>query len=190
MPNVHVKLNFDNNLKINNKNQVRQLNDHKIIDSLKKNVSKIDKSKNLKLSMYEIFLIMICTRKILGSKLNIKYQLYTNSKKILTEYLDISNILNRFEEMEKLKLVILNNEQLAMFQFIDKESFTLNDIHLSNSKIHELKNLSKNKEKLITILYEYCKNQHDFEKNLNKKLYSMIDSTIKAELDLVSRITD
>jgi hypothetical protein len=51
------------------------------------------------------------------NKTKIKKKLYNEGKSVLNSLLDIGNIINKLEEFEKLKLIILNYDQLALFNY-------------------------------------------------------------------------
>jgi hypothetical protein len=92
-----------------------------------------------------------------------KFQLYDQGCNVLDGYLDFSNILHKLDELDKLKFIIFNNRQLAMFQFIAKEVCTLQEEQQKRSEINNYKQLAKDNEKLLDILIEY--KQDDIIKN-------------------------
>lgn len=200
--NLNLNINCNKTLKINNINHQVKSKNEKVVDSLnslntlKNNLNKKDSSKNLKFSFCNVFAMMtasISCNKFIRKELKRKHLLYLKSKNILTDYMDIRNIVDRFEEMEKLKLILLNNEQLAMFQLMNKDLCSLENYDLSgpsnssNIEMHKLKTLSRDQEKLITILHEYFKDSdnfvENFENSLNRKLYNLIKDEIRDELD-------
>lgn len=91
---------------------------------------------------------------------NGKKKLYKKIQDHVVELLDISKILKKLEECEKLKFLLLNLEQLAMFKFIPKSRINCkfsegqdSDImHNSFSDITKLKVLYKDKKKLLKFI--------------------------------------
>jgi hypothetical protein len=81
--------------------------------------SPIAKFSELKFSYCEILRKPFCHWMVNSTRK--KYQLYNKSYKNLLDYLDISKIVHRLEEVEKFKYATLNKEQFAMFQFISKD---------------------------------------------------------------------
>ena len=64
---------------------------------------------------------------LINPNLRDKFYLYNKSKLALDEYLDISYIIQKLEELEKLKFVCLNINQLAVFNYISKDICTLSE---------------------------------------------------------------
>jgi hypothetical protein len=149
-----------------------------ILESINTRKSK----KKFKLSFLSTLKMPFCSSCV-RSRTRLKYHLYDKAQDILLNYLDISNIVHRFEEFEKLKLVMLNEEQLAMFHFIAKDFCSLNDLINQKSEVSRLKNLMKDKEHLVRIIVEYKEKLKDGEISyVDKKLFEMLDSDLKNNL--------
>jgi hypothetical protein len=102
--------------------------------------------------------------------------LFKKAHNILDSYLDISNIVHKLEEFEKLKIIILNQEQLAMFQLISNDIISLEEKEERQSEIKQLKNLTKNKEKMVKMILEYKNKLGDSNASvLDKKMFSLLD---------------
>lgn len=82
----------------------------------------LDKKKSyykLKFGYFEIIKYLIC-RKWMNKKLKSKYYLYKKSKANLYVCLDMTEIIHKLDEFEKLKLVLLNHEKLQCFNLVRK----------------------------------------------------------------------
>ena len=81
-----------------------------------------------------MFWCMCCA----GNELNDKANLYDIAKIVLDDYLDISCIIQKLEELEKLKLVCLTYEQLALFNYIAKDLCIMDELRkkrIKNQKV-------------------------------------------------------
>jgi hypothetical protein len=145
--------------------------------------NKKDKNKKkLKISFFEILLrpFNICIKKN-----KVKFSLYKRLKNILLDCLDISNIVFKLEEFEKLKMILLNKEQLAMFQFISKDICTVNERDSLYSDISKMKQFVNNKEEMFKLIASYKRELENKEANISivdNKLFSMLDEDIKIRL--------
>jgi hypothetical protein len=141
------------------------------------------KVKKLKFSFCDIIRMIICNKCDKGAKAG----LYASTEKIITEYLDITKIIHRFEEYEKFKLTMLNETQLAMFQCITKEFVSIEDKLRVQSELSRLKILSQDRDQLLSLIKEY-KSQIDMGTSrmnfVDFKLFNMLDEEIKLELGL------
>ena len=61
-----------------------------------------------------------------------KRQLFERTKSVILENLDLANIIHKLLEIEKLKFLILDPEQLRLFQFIPKPKAELDQIGKKN----------------------------------------------------------
>jgi hypothetical protein len=137
-------------------------------------------NKKFKLSFFSVILKPCCSC-FVKPRTRLKYSLYNKALKILISYLDISNIVHKFEEFEKLKLILFNEEQLAMFQFIAKDFCSLNELIEQKSEITRLKNLTKDKENLVKLILGYkekMKNSNNMS-SIDQKLLALMDSDLK-----------
>jgi hypothetical protein len=118
-------------------------------------------------------------------KNKLKFKLYKKSQKILLDCLDISNIVFKLEEFEKLKMILLNKEQLAMFQCISKDICTIDERATLYSDISKLKQFVRNKEEMFKMIADYKRKLEVEEENISKvdtKLFGMLDGSIKLKL--------
>ena len=66
--------------------------------------------------------------------------------------MDITYIIRKLEELEKLKIVIFNSEQIALFNFISKEYISLNDESLKSHTLTKMKNFLNSQEDLANLI--------------------------------------
>jgi hypothetical protein len=120
--------------------------------SIKAFVPKIPKK--LKLSFCEILRKPFC--QCFANKFTKnKFYLYDQANKVLENCLDISHIIHILEEHDKLKLALLNDQQLALFQFISKDVYFVEEIVKEQSHLRQLKLLLGDKEKLCKLIKEF-----------------------------------
>jgi hypothetical protein len=126
-----------------------------------------------------------CCKQFVSRKTKIKYNLYDQAHSVLEGYMDISHIINKLEEYDKLKLAILNDEQLAMFQFIAKDVYSVEDRLKQQSYLRQLKFAANDKERSKKLIQNFKmkieKRQKDVSA-LDKKLYEMLDGDIKSSI--------
>jgi hypothetical protein len=176
-------VNTNNNIKLGvERIQVDKFqNEFKVIlDSINHRKSK----KKFKLSFFSI-IRKPCCKSCVRPRTKLKYNLYDKAQEILISYLDISNIVHKFEEFEKLKLVLFNEEQLAMFHFISKDFCSLNDLIQHKSEITRLKNLTKDQENMVKIIMGYKEKlllEKDNLTSVDQKLLALMDSDLKNNL--------
>jgi hypothetical protein len=118
----------------------------------------------------------------LSDSLKEKKDLYEKSKVALDEYLDISFIIQKLEEFEKLKLLLLSIDQLAVFNFISKDFCSMNKNKLEESIINRYKELNKDEIKLSETILKFKKNiliQSEDITEVDKKLYDLLRSDLK-----------
>jgi hypothetical protein len=79
----------------------------------------------------------------------------------------------------------LNDEQLAMFQFISKDFCSVNDL-VNQTEIARLRNLQSDKENLVKIIINYKDKLEKSIENISfidKKLFNMLDNDLKINLN-------
>lgn len=71
---------------------------------------------NVKITLdnYQLFFFSICYDK----KKNIKFKYYEKSYELLQEELDITNVLNKLTQFEKIKLSFMSQDQLTLFNYL------------------------------------------------------------------------
>ena len=77
------------------------------------NYHMVENQTKVQLDNYQLICFDFCY-----SKKNMKFKIYESSKKLLMEELDISNILNKLSQIEKMKHCLLTMDQLTLFNYI------------------------------------------------------------------------
>ena len=138
--------------------------------------------------LFEVILLIfnkfcVCCR---NSKFKDKLLLYRRSNYTIQDYIDLTFIIKKLEEFDKLKYILLTNEQLAMFNFIGKDVCSINKNYQNNSAIHIMKSLTRDKYNLLSnIIIKYqqrikYKDQKEGKLNeMEEKLFSMIRPEIR-----------
>lgn len=116
----------DKNDKMNTKNN--DANENIFHDMQKKNPLKTNNSFKLNLFGYLKYII----KKSLCIGLNKKEKLIKKVEKIYRKKLDISDILLKLEEIEKIKCLILNSDQYQLFSHLKKSNFFVSEKPIVN----------------------------------------------------------
>lgn len=105
---------------------------------------------------------------------------YSKALKNLYEYMDLKNIIKRLQDIDKLKMLLLDENQRRIFEILPKPGIAGKIKQKSSiwtiEKIHESKNFIKNKD--------FTKNNLKFLLNgdmLNKRMLNMLDPKTKEE---------
>ena len=104
-----------------------------------------------------------------------KQKIYKKSRYLLNEYIDVKKIIQRLQDIDKLKNILLNNSQRFLFDRIPKPEI------VDNLTINEKKSISLNplaNQKKNMPEQSYLENYEDLCKG-----YSEIDERILTSLD-------
>jgi hypothetical protein len=122
-----------------------------------------------------------------------KYSLYKTHKHIVEEMLDLRRVISKMEEIDKLKMILLNKEQYAMFNFISKytcyavsveeEGYNKDRGNKSFSKINDMRNFLNDEDNLINILISYLSASSDKESNKNYRNMNRVRVEKNEEID-------
>jgi hypothetical protein len=164
--------------------------DYKIQDkanteTLKKILSFKEHGYKLNFSFCEIakhFFFPCCKDK----KIRHKFKLYKKSEMVLDEVLDMSYIVQKLDEFDKLKSLILTNEQVALFNFISKDVVSL-DSDRQQRRLSSVKEFTKDQENLAITIIKFMRNfskENDEEKipEIDKKIFELLHDEVKKEL--------
>lgn len=211
-----MKIFFNNMVKDKNKKMLfrksikNAVNEVKIDSPTKqiiKNTFKI-KQNQLNLTFFETFFYYICNYKNLKSK----KKLIERGSKAINKRLDISFILQKLVEVEKLKVLLLDSDQLKLFEYLPKPILTRNKdeklfskqvflnklIKINNSgsnyfqeKWSQLEEEDKTHnnilEKIFALLESYkIIKQRQNANIMDRKLFMMLDENIKLFLEQTS----
>ena len=122
-----------------------------------------------------------CCMCSINTNLTQKINIYNKSKSLLDEYLDLSFIIQKLEELKKLKFVCLNLNQLSLFNYISNDICTLNN---SNplSVITKLKYFTKDSIKLALSIVSnknrIINNAKDISE-IDKKIFDLMRNDLK-----------
>ena len=128
-------------------------------------------------------LVRICCT----DRLHYKHLLLEKSYKILDDYLDIEHLLNKIIQIDFLKFVLLDHNQIKLLKFINKPEISLiNSINVHSfsriyydlkdtqfQDIYHLQRMKPNEIKNFLIAYENLMNNENFSTNDNKLLNSI-----------------
>jgi hypothetical protein len=95
--------------------------------------------------------------------------------------MDITFIIQKLEEIEKLKIVLFNDEQMALFSFITNELKSSNQDKIINHKMTNYKKLNKNKGELAKLIFSFRdRNRTDnVENEIDRKLFNLLKEEFK-----------
>ncbi len=140
-----------------------------------------------------MLLFFCCFR--LGDKRLKKQYLYEKAKKHIDNYMDILKVTRKFIEIDYLKYLILNEDQLLVSKIIGKPFITLNnkDLHqtkFNNSCLRFSENLFYGDYQMKNFKEEVKKEISDaFQRIENKSSQSIVDKKLilsaKDNIDLV-----
>lgn len=105
---------------------------------------------------------------------------YLDAKKYLFEYLDISNIIKRLQDIDKLKMVLFDNQQLQAFEMLPKPTITkkghaVGSIRMDSiAKSQSFRSMKDNPMNKIEMLLQE-------DNQINKKIFSLLDPKLKAD---------
>ena len=137
----------DSNLKTKETN--KGLNRLKSLMKLGQNIPYETENNRLKLTFWGyleyICTILFCLRK------SPKHQIISKAEKAFKHDLDIVNIVEKLHDLEKLKILLLNEDQLLLFNYLSKPLISFNEkertiqednLNQSNIKMSKLMNFS------------------------------------------------
>jgi hypothetical protein len=122
-------------------------------------------------------LVKFCVSKGIKDKFN----LYYKSCDVLHRVLDITYMIEKMEELERMKLLVLSKEQLALFGFISKCVFSESKDKENFSQLTQLRFLDKDVEYLAKLIHEFKEkvNHKGSLTPIDKKLFSFLSEDIK-----------
>lgn len=114
-----------------------------------------------------------------------KFQLLNEGIRRIEERLDIFNVFKKFREVDKMKLLLLEHEQLVLFDSLPKPELAINpdqpvDPKASKSISHlrETRFISERRRNdLVMLSYENTKNKHD-KTLIDERLLQIYDDII------------
>lgn len=159
-------------------------------ENLINNLKEYSKMKNKKHKL-EINLMKGILSKEERDYLSKKIKMFKKAKEKIDFDLDIVNIFNKFQEIDKLKLVLFTPEQLLLFDMIgrpeiryeEKEEYQNEEEMLVSQRIRKVEEL--NEQKLLDFVVYFNKVKKKGGDNLmERRLLKLIDNDMKNYFDL------
>ena len=125
-------------------------------------------------------------KKLIKRKYSDKEQLFLKGMDVYNKELDIVYILKKLQEFEKLKIILLNNEQLVLFNLLEKPLIYIpgeyNNHRSPSRKITDLLNSTQNLDQFqlrkIFDHYESLKKNSELS-DIDKRLMELIDINLE-----------
>jgi len=164
------------------------------LNDMKKEKSKKNNSK-LKFSTCELIMCILIPF-ALPHKLKNKFRLYEKACEYLMKYINIFYLIRMVDDVQKLKSILLNNQQIALFNYISKpiiklqddENVETHDNYLSNlEKVFMLANNNdtQNEEIILEIMGYYQELKLNGAWSLiDARLFDYLDENFKKTLKL------
>ncbi|EGR27517.1 ubiquitin-conjugating enzyme family protein, putative [Ichthyophthirius multifiliis] len=162
------QLNIENTIQAQKSNQKQNLN-QLYLNSLKSQIKKI------KFKFIEYIRYLYCPSK----QLKIKKLQIQKGKQILYNHLDIFYIIKKITELDKLKTILLNQNQLKLFEYLPKPIIYLNkNSEKGNYQLYQEKKTEE--EKAFEAFQAFQEINKDIHKQteLDKKIIEIIDPQI------------
>jgi hypothetical protein len=175
---------FDKNIRMNSEKLKHVIKKKEYINEAKEFLNNLQDTNNksqLTFTLFEIFVGFFLCKPCHKKSTTYKKKLFKKSFFVIEEYLDITYIVQKLEEFEKFKLIMLSNDQLALFSFISKELISLDVDRIREHGMTNLKLLNKDKEKLAQLIIDFRKKiRSNAEVNqIDRKLFELINIDFK-----------
>lgn len=138
-----------------------------------------EKTSRISFNVFDFFKLI--TKRITSFGLTFKEKLFMKATEVFEKEIDIVKILQRVQDIEKLKFILLNDQQRTLFEVLEKPMiFVDNESKFINMKSSEfVKCLSRKETALdikITKAFQYYQEleKKDSEDPIDKKLFSLI----------------
>lgn len=137
----------------------------------------VQKESKITIKIWEYFKLKL--KKFLKFQLHPQENLFYIAEKIFQRELDVINILKRLQDVEKLKMILLNENQLSLFELLAKPMIYLEG-HEKKKEFEEKKMLSRLDSTIVDNKLMARKKEEEKIKNIKKILYSY-KKTIRSE---------
>jgi hypothetical protein len=124
------------------------------------------------------YIKVACCSKCVNNKLKEKYQEYVKIEDIVTELLDLNRILTKIEDIEKLKMIILKDEQYSLFNFTSK--YQLSDKYCKFNYITEKRNFLNDENNLMNLLLKVFNDENYKVTDIDKRLFQFMNNDMKS----------
>lgn len=154
------------------------------LDILQEFKSFQDQKNKIELNLFEYIIFKIYN--LFGCRKGLKRRLFWKAEELFANETDILNILKKLQDIEKLKIILLNPKQIALFNllakpmlYLEKEDY-YEEKKKGGYKITEIIGLASKKENLKTALEFYQKNYKENEINkVDERLLLLLEQNIK-----------
>ena len=113
-------------------------------------------------------------------KTRMKYDLYMKSSNYLLKYINIFNFIKRLEDIEKMKSILLNNHQLALFNYLSKPTVSL----MNDESNDDDKNYMSHLDKLLLLTNNMNKNDENITQVIQNYYNELIDKGNQTLIDI------
>ena len=137
----------------------------------------VQKESKITIKIWEYFKLKL--KRLLKFQLDPKENLLYIAEKIFKRELDVINILKRLQDVEKLKMILLNENQLSLFELLAKPMIYLEGDE-KNQEPEEKKMLSRFDSTIVDNKLMARKKEEEKIKNIKKILYSY-KKTVRSE---------
>ena len=120
-------------------------------------------------------------------KLSYKEELFKKSEKIYEREVDYIDVLKKLQDIDKLKQVLLNHNQLILFNFLSKPMIHINNKQMKQLKIDysinlDLSERERKKDLKETLdFYEKIKNEGGLTE-VDERLFGVLHESIKKSI--------
>jgi hypothetical protein len=124
-------------------------------------------------SSFEKLSTLICCKAIQPSYLKLKYSHYNNLSKLTKMHVDVLKIIENLMDVSKLKYILFNKKQLAIFNSINYSYSHFQKKELSNWKILKRLRYESDKEAMNEKISEFLqlKQEEILNNNINRRLF-------------------
>jgi hypothetical protein len=123
---------------------------------------------------------------VMNKKLKQKYKLYKKAEEKLQQVMEISYVMNKLEEVEKLKTIMMNTNQIALLNMSSKEVCSLNNEKMRNSEYNRIKYFQTDHKLFNTAIHKIIKNFVDDKRKKNKiekRLIELLPDELKRNFE-------
>lgn len=159
------------------------------VDDLYSKLKVLRTQKKLEFSMFDLYRTIFCPcrQKHYNKALKRKQRLYYSCEGDVNEYLNIELLIKRLKEIEYIKYILLNKDQILSFEYFEKPEISANESLLGKSRHSLIANQQitmPSEEKLEKIIcYFKQANSLDVgstkEKEMNKKIFNLLKEDLK-----------
>ena len=158
------------------------IKDEKELKTLKEFITYKEEQHKIKFNFFDF--LKLTLKKILKLKTTFVERLFMRARKIYKKEIDIAKILKRIQDIEKLKYLLMSEEQIALFDVLEKPLIYLKDEPLIDSSPFVLKSKrSSEKQKINHDAYNYYleleKKKIEDMQPIDQKLFMLVDKKFK-----------